>query len=82
MTGAQILILKGSEELILPLNKWTKNYFDVKNSLPPLDTPAADFDIGQCTLWFRPCLSNRDIIDVMCSSLIMFSASGLSTSTQ
>lgn len=37
---------------------------------------------SQCTLWLRPCLSNRDIIDVMCSSLIMFRASGLSTNTQ
>ena len=34
------------------------------------------------TLWLRPCLSRNEIIDSMCPSLMTFSASGLSTSTQ
>lgn len=34
------------------------------------------------TLWFLPCLSKRQMIDLICPSLIMFRASGLSTNTQ
>lgn len=34
------------------------------------------------TLWLRPCLSNREIIDLMWFSWMMFSTSGLSIKTQ
>lgn len=34
------------------------------------------------TLWFRPCLSNREIMDLMWFSWMMFRTSGLSISTQ
>lgn len=38
--------------------------------------------IHPLTLWFLPCLSKSEIMDLMCPSLIIFRASGLSTNTQ
>lgn len=34
------------------------------------------------TLWFLPCLSKSEMMDLMCPSLMIFRASGLSTNTQ